>query len=226
MIVLRSLLFYAVFYLGSVYYVLGSVLAVAFAPRHLRRFPDAWSRFHRDCLRVLVGIRVRETGARPPGTVLYAIKHESFFEAIDLPNLLDHPVPFGKEELYRIPGWGRAAKAYGSVTVYRQAGAKALRSMLAEARQFIGTGRPLVIFPEGTRVAHGTRPPLQAGFAGLYKMLGLPVVPVAVNSGALYHRWWKRPGTITLHFGEPIEPGLPREEIEARVHTAINVLNS
>jgi len=226
MTVLRSLAFYAVFYTGSVYYVLASVLAVALVPRHLRRFPDAWSRFHRNCLRVLVGITVRETGARPPGTVLYAIKHESFFEAIDLPNLLDHPVPFGKEELYRIPGWGRAAKAYGSVTVYRQAGAKALRSMLAEARQFIGTGRPLVIFPEGTRVPHGTRPPLQAGFAGLYKLLGLPVVPVAVNSGPLYHRWWKRPGTITLHFGEPIEPGLPREEIEARVQAAINLLNN
>jgi len=226
MTVLRSLAFYAVFYTGSVYYVLASMLAVAIAPRHLRRFPPAWSRFHRNCLRLLVGITIRETGARPPGTVLYAIKHESFFEAIDLPNLLDHPVPFGKEELYRIPGWGRAAKAYGSVTVYRQAGAKALRSMLAEARQFIGTGRPLVIFPEGTRVPHGTRPPLQAGFAGLYKLLGLPVVPVAVDSGPLYHRWWKRPGSITLHFGEPIEPGLPREEIEARVHTAINALNN
>lgn len=226
MTVLRSLAFYAVFYTGSVYYVLASVLAAAFAPRRMRRFPDAWSRYHRVCLRALVGITVRQTGERPSGTVLYAIKHESFFEAIDLPNLFDHPVPFAKEELYRIPGWGRAARAYGSVAVYRQAGAKALRSMLAEARQFIGTGRPLAIFPEGTRVAHGTRPPLQAGFAGLYKLLGLPVVPVAVNSGPLYHRWWKRPGTITLHFGEPIEPGLPREEIEARVHAAINALNN
>jgi 1-acyl-sn-glycerol-3-phosphate acyltransferase len=224
--VVRSLLFYAVFYTGSVYYVLASILMVAVAPRHLRRFPDAWSRFHRGCMRVLLGITVRETGARPEGTALYAIKHESFFEAIDLPNTLDHPVPFGKEELYRIPGWGRAAKAYGSVTVNREQGAKALRAMLAEARTFIGTGRPLVIFPEGTRVPHGTRPPLQAGFTAIYKLLGLPVVPVAVDSGPLYHRWWKRPGTITLHFGEPIPPGLPRDEIEARVHAAINVLNA
>jgi 1-acyl-sn-glycerol-3-phosphate acyltransferase len=222
----RSLLFYAVFYLGSVYYVLASVLMVAVAPQHLRRFPDAWSRFHRGCMRVLLGIAVRETGERPEGSALYAIKHESFFEAIDLPNTLDHPVPFGKEELYRIPGWGRAAKAYGSVTVHRAEGAKALRSMLAEARTFIGTGRPLAIYPEGKRVPHGTRPPLQAGFAGIYKLLGLPVVPVAVDSGPLYHRWWKRPGVITLHFGEPIPPGLPRDELEARVHTAINVLNA
>ena len=212
---MRSLLFYAVFYTASVYYVLGSILMLAISPPRLRRFPDAWSSFHRTCMRVLLGIRVRETGTRPSGPALYAMKHESFFEAIDLPNTLDYPVPFGKEELYRIPFWGRAAKAYGSVTVRREQGAKALRAMLAEARQFASTGRPLAIFPEGTRVPHGTRPPLQAGFAGIYKLVGLPVVPVAVDSGPLYHRWWKRPGTITLHFGEAIEPGLPREEIEA-----------
>ena len=139
---------------------------------------------------------------------------------------LDHPVPFGKEELYRIPGWGRAARAYGSVSVARSEGARALRAMLADARRFADSGRPLAIFPEGTRVAHGTRPPLQAGFAGLYKLLDLPVVPVAVDSGPLYHRLWKRPGTITLHFGEPIEPGLPRAQIEARVRDAINALNT
>jgi 1-acyl-sn-glycerol-3-phosphate acyltransferase len=135
-------------------------------------------------------------------------------------------VPFGKEELHRSPGWGRAFQAYGAVTVARSEGARALRAMLAEARGFAASGRPLVIFPEGTRVPHGERPALQAGFAGLYKLLGMPVVPVAVNSGPLYHRGWKRPGTITLHFGEPIEPGLLRDEIEARVIAAINVLNS
>jgi len=227
MAVVRSLLFYAVFYGGSVFYVLAAVLVAAVAPAHVRPVPDAWSRFHRGCMRILLGITVRETGARPPpGPALYAIKHESFFEAIDLPNSLDHPVPFAKEELFAIPGWGRAARAYGAVKVARDEGARALRAMLAEARGFVGTGRPLAIFPEGTRVPHGTRPPLQAGFAGLYKVLGVPVVPVAVDSGPLYHRLWKRRGVITMHFGEPIEPGLPREEIEARVHTAINVLNA
>ena len=223
--VLRSLLFYLVFYTGSVFFVLGSVLVAAIAPKHVRVVPDAWSRFHRRCVRIL-GITIRETGSRPAGAALYAIKHESFFEAIDLPTALDHPVPFAKEELYRIPGWGRATMTYGSVMVRRDEGAKALRAMLTEARAFAGTGRPLAIFPEGTRVPHGTRPPLQAGFAGLYKLLGLPVVPVAVDSGPLYHRVCKRPGTITLHFGEAIEPGLPREMIEARVHAAINALNA
>jgi 1-acyl-sn-glycerol-3-phosphate acyltransferase len=226
MIVLRSVLFYAVFYAGSVLFVLGSVVAAVIVPERMRVFPDGWARFHRWCMRALVGIRVRETGSRPSGPALYAYKHESFFEAIDLPAALDHPVPFGKEELFRIPGWGRALRAYGSVSVARREGARALRAMLADARRFGVSGRPLAIFPEGTRVAHGTRPPLQAGFAGLYKLLDLPVVPVAVDSGPLYHRLWKRPGTITLHFGEPIESGLPRAQIEARVHAAINALNA
>ena len=97
--------------------------------------------------------------------------------------------------------------------------------MLAEARQRVADGRPLVIFPEGTRVPHGTQPPLQAGFAGLYKMLGLPVIPVAVDSGPLYQRRWKRAGTIRYRYGTEIPPGLPREEIEARVYAAINALN-
>jgi len=101
-----------------------------------------------------------------------------------------------------------------------------LRAMVAAARGFAERGRPLVIFPEGTRIPHGQRARLQSGFAGLYKLLDLPVVPVAVDSGPLYHRRWKKPGVITVRVGERIEPGLPRQELEARVIEAINALNS
>jgi 1-acyl-sn-glycerol-3-phosphate acyltransferase len=225
MSLLRSLAFYTAFYGGSVAFVMLAVGALALAPGRLPGVVRNWSRWHRFCLRYLAGIRVRETGERATGPVLYAFRHESFFEAIDLPALLDWPAVFAKIELFSIPGWGRAARAYGAVPVARTEGAKTLRAMVREARAFAAMGRPLVIFPEGTRVPHGTRMPLQAGFAGLYKLLGLPVVPVAVDSGVLYHHWIKRPGTITLQFGTPIEPGLPRAEIEARVTAAINALN-
>ena len=97
--------------------------------------------------------------------------------------------------------------------------------MIVSARDKVEDGRPLVIFPEGTRVPHGEEPPLQSGFAGIYKLLGLPVVPVAVESGPVYHRRLKRPGTITYKFGEPIPPGLPRDEVERKVLDAINALN-
>jgi 1-acyl-sn-glycerol-3-phosphate acyltransferase len=98
--------------------------------------------------------------------------------------------------------------------------------MIAAAKKLSAVDRPLVIFPEGTRIPHGERGDLQAGFAGLYKLIGVPVIPVAVNSGPLYHRWLKRPGTITYKVGEAIPPGIPRKEVEARVMEAINALNT
>ena len=135
---------------------------------------------------------------------------------------------FAKQELFAIPVWGLLGRRYGLIVVQRDAGARALRSMITAARNnalAAGRPRPLVIFPEGTRVAHDAAPPLQAGFAGIYKMAGLPVVPIAVDSGPLYQRRWKRAGVIRYRIGEPIAHGLPRADIEARVTAAINALH-
>jgi len=159
--------------------------------------------------------------------VLYAIKHESMFETLDIPRFYDHPIIVAKKQLFSIPFWGRAAIAYGMIPIDRDGGARALRQMLAQAKAALADGYPIIIFPEGTRVPHGEHPPLQAGFAGLYKMLKVPVVAVAVDSGKLSpmrHRFW-RSGTITYRIAEPIPPGLSRDEIERQVHTAINALN-
>ena len=72
----------------------------------------------------------------------------------------------------------------------------------------------------------GEGPALQSGFAGLYRVLGLPVVPVALDSARVWPRGFvKRPGTIRFKVGETIPPGLKRDDIEARVHAAINALN-
>ena len=223
--VVRSLLFYFAFYVGSVLFLVGSAPVLLFSPAVSRIVPDWWSRWHRICARVLLGIRVVVEGPRPQGGQLVAGKHESFFEAIDMPTLFNYPAVFAKMELMRIPIWGTLGRHYGLIPVERDQGAKALRAMVSAARQRAAANRVLVIFPEGTRVPHGERHALQSGFAGIYKLIGLPVVPLAVNSGGLYHRLWKRPGTITYRFGEVIPPGLPREEIEARVTAAINALN-
>ncbi|WP_223276657.1 lysophospholipid acyltransferase family protein [Sphingomonas daechungensis] len=111
--------------------------------------------------------------------------------------------------------------------VDRSAGAKALREMLLLGKEAAAIGRPVIIYPEGTRVRPGETPPLQAGFAGLYKALGLPVVPVAMDSGRLWGRNLPRnAGTVHFVVGEPIPAELKREDIEARVHAAINVLES
>ncbi len=225
MALLRSLAFYLVFYVGSIGFSTAALMVASFSPLTLRKVVRSWSRYHRGCARVLLGIRVQIEGDAPRGAAFYVLKHESFFEAIDQPALLESPAVFAKEELFSVPLWGPAARAYGLVPVARDQGPKALRTMLTAAKSLVASGRPLSLFPEGTRVPHGSQPALQAGFAGLYKLLGLPVVPVAVDSGPLYHRFIKRSGTMTYRFGEPVPPGLKREEAEARVLAAINALN-
>ncbi|MDJ0979086.1 MAG: lysophospholipid acyltransferase family protein [Erythrobacter sp.] len=222
----RSLLFYPVFYGFSALLVVASVLAIPFGRERLRGVVATWGRWHRWCLERIVGIKVVLEGTLPDGPVLIAVKHESYFEAIDMPRLFRFPTVFAKRELFLIPGWGYSARIYGLIPVARDKGARALREMIKTARERVAEGRPLVIFPEGTRVEHGSQPPLQSGFAGTYKLLGLPVVPIAVNSGPVYHRLIKRPGTITYRVGETIPAGLKREEIETRVHAAINALNA
>lgn len=225
MIYLRNLAFYAAFYGASVFFVLGALASSHVAPHRIRWFCEGWSAWHNTCCKYLLGITIRITGERPAAPSFYAIKHESFFEAIAMPWLFDFPAVFAKAELSEIPGWGHASRVWGNIAVSRDEGAKALRQMLREVRPAVEAQRPICIFPEGTRVPHGRRPVLQSGFAALYKLIGLQVVPVAVDSGPIYHRRWKVPGTITIHFGEAIETGLPREDIEARVHAAINCLN-
>jgi len=224
--VVRSLAFYIVFYVFSAGLVIWTALLLMLGGRGFVPSVVGWSRFHRWCVRHILGIKVVIEGALPQGRMFVASKHESFFEAIDMPTLLPHPVVFAKAELFKVPLWGLAAREWGNIAVEREAGAKALRNMISEARRLTADGRPLAIFPEGTRVRHGAAPPLQSGFAGIYKLIGLPVVPVAVNSGMLYHHRWKRRGTIIIRIGEAIPPGLPRDEIEARVHEAINALNT
>jgi len=225
MSVLRSLVFYPVFYGFSAVLVIASVLAIPFGRDALRGVVATWGTWHRWCLKALLGIHVVVEGEMPQGPVLIAVKHESYFEAIDMPRLFHFPTVFAKRELFLIPGWGFSARIYGLIPVARDKGARALREMIKTAKLRVDEGRPLVIFPEGTRVSHNEEVPLQSGFAGIYKLLGLPVVPIAVNSGPIYHRIVKQPGTITYRVGETIPAGLRRNEIEERVHSAINALN-
>ena len=137
------------------------------------------------------------------------------------------PVIVIKRELADIPLFGWLTRRYGVIAVERSAGAKALRALVEEGNQAVASGRAVIIYPEGTRVRVGEKPKLKSGFAALYRALGLPVVPVAVDSGRLWGRGIVHcSGTITLKVGETIPPGLKRDEIERRVHAAINLLET
>lgn len=223
---MRALLFAAIFYPGSVYFVAMAPIVALFGQPPLIRHVYGWARFHQWCTRTLLKVDWRVDGDMPTEPVLIAMKHEAMYETVQSLLLLDRPAPVFKRELMNIPLWGWALRQYGGIVIDREAGASAMRIMLAEARALTAAGRPILIYPEGTRVPHGTSPELKSGIAGLYRMLKLRVVPVACDSGRFIPRKGpKRPGTITFKVGETIPPGLPREEFEARVHAAINALN-
>lgn len=224
---LRSLFFALLFYGASVPMVFATPIAALLGKGALRAYVSGWIALMRWLARWILGIRVRIEGEIPDGPVLFAAKHEALFEALELTRLLKAPATVMKRELAQIPIWGWAARRYGVIVVDRAASAAALRAMMKDARGALAQSRSVLIFPEGTRVAPGETPPLRAGFAGLYRMLALPVVPVAVDSGKVWPRKGpKRPGVVTFRFGAIVPPGLPRAEAEARVHAGINALNA
>ena len=222
---LRSLAYAAVFYSATILLVLVGIVATLIGRRPTLAVVLGWVDFHHLLVERVLGIRIRVEGSIPPGANLIAVKHQSMLETMEMVRLTQQPVIVIKKELADIPLFGRMTRRYGVIAVERSAGAKALRALVEDGRQAVESGRPVIIYPEGTRVRVGESPPLRSGFAALYRALALPVVPVAVDSGRLWGRGLvHRTGTVTLKVGEVIPPGLKREEVEARVHAAINAL--
>jgi 1-acyl-sn-glycerol-3-phosphate acyltransferase len=223
----RSLLFAAIFYSATVLWVLAGVAASLFGRGATLKIALGWVDFHHWLTRNLLGIRSRVEGVLPEGAYLFAVKHQSMYETLEMVRLTRLPAVVMKKELADIPLFGFLTRQYGVIPVERSAGAKALRAMVAAGKEAVASGRPVIIFPEGTRVRPGEDPRLRAGFAGLYRALGLPVVPVAVDSGRLWGRGLiHKSGVVTFKVGEMIPPGLKRDEAEARVHAEINALES
>jgi 1-acyl-sn-glycerol-3-phosphate acyltransferase len=208
-------------------------LPILLAPRRrVMRFGRFWARCVLALLKVIVGLdgEVRGLEHLPGGPSIIAMKHQSAWDTLILPVVLGDPAVVLKRELLVIPFYGWYAARAGSIAIDRGGGAGALRHMVAGARRAASAGRPVVIFPEGTRTAPGGRLPYQPGVAALYQALRLPVVPAAVNSGLYWGRrsFVKRPGRIVLAFLEPIPAGLPRREmmaeLEARIEDATRML--
>ena len=227
MALIRSLLFAGIFYSGSVIVISFAVIESLFGQEATIRGARRWALWHRWCARSLLGLSTRVEGTLPQSGALIVFKHESMFEAVETLALFDRPAVVMKQELLDMFGWGYVARRHGVIPVNREAGASAMRAMISAAKAAKTAGRPIILFPEGTRVPHGQSPPLRAGLAGLYKVLGLPVVPVALDSGKFSPRgsFVKQGGVVTMRVGEAIPAGLSREEIEARVHLGINALS-
>lgn len=229
----RSVLFDASFYIASF------VLMVIFLP--LMLLPQGaifwagriWVKVAMGLLQAIVGLTYRVEGLEnlPEGPCIVACKHESAWETLIFHSLLNRPGYALKRELTWIPLINLYFWRMGMVIIDRGAGASALKSLLNGARRLMAQGRPLVIFPEGTRGVPGKPSAYQAGVGVLYRDLGVPVIPVALNSGLFWGRRspLKLPGQITIQFLSPIQPGLSRvefmEKLTDRIESACEKLN-
>ncbi len=222
---LRSLLFNAVFLLWSVVMHLAT-LPLLFGPgRAIYLMGWIWVRGSLLLLGAICGLRYRVEGWEnlPDQPVIIAAKHQSIWETIAFCHVFRRPVFVLKQELLRIPFYGWYLNRTGMIAIDRDGGARALRRMIAEARERLDDGKHIVIFPEGTRTEPGQRRPYHPGVAALYKQLDVPVLPVALNSGLYWpaRSFRQRPGVITVRLLPPLPPGLDRREFIARLEQAI-----
>lgn len=227
MTLLRSLLFNLAFYVWTAFLGIAA-LPMLLTPRAMvMRFGRWWSRTVLDLARAIAGIDYELRGSQhlPGGPAIIAMKHQSAWDTLGAPALFGDVAIVVKRELLWIPCYGWYARKAGMVPIDRGAGATALKAMLRRAREVVAERRPIVIFPEGTRTAVGTKRPYHPGVAALYTQLGLPVVPVAVNSGLYWPRrsFLKRPGRIVVEMLPPLPTGLDRKAFLAELQSRIEI---
>jgi 1-acyl-sn-glycerol-3-phosphate acyltransferase len=215
MLILRSLLFNLCFYLNTGLWLL-IALPTFFMPYWaILEVAKTWGRVNLWLLRVIAGIdyQIRGREKIPSGALIVASKHQSAWETFALLHLFDSPTFIMKRELQWIPIFGWLTIKGRMVSVNRGAGAQALRDMTERARVELSRGRQLIIFPEGTRRPVEAEPRYKFGIAHLYAEEGVPVLPVALNSGLFWPRrtFLRHPGTVVVEILDPILPGKDKD---------------
>ena len=223
MILLRSVVYNIWFYVVSVVLVLACGPFLPFPRRYsgpvvwvIGRF---WARLLVGGARVICGIRVAVTGREnlPVGPVLIASNHQSAFDTIIWLLLIDRAVYVVKKELGHIPLYGGITRRLGMIIVDRDAGAAAIRHLLAGAAQAVAENRSIVIFPEGTRSHPDEVGVLHPGVAAMAAHSGLAVVPVVTDSGRHWGRrtFLRYPGTIHIAIRPALPAGMKRRDLLA-----------
>lgn len=225
MLALRSLLFNILFYINLVLWQIALVPTFLMPRVALNRCFQLWARSNMWLMRITVGTRVEVRGLEniPKGGLLVASKHQSFWETFALLPYFDDAAFVLKRELSWIPFFGWYAMKARMVPIDRGGSITTIKAMSKRARETTDEGRQLIIFPEGTRRAPGAEPDYKQGVIHLYRRLGQPCLPVALNSGHFWprRRFMRYPGTIIVEFLPPIPPGLPSKEFSGRLQDAI-----
>ena len=232
MTALRAGLFVLWFY-GSmtIIGVLGMPLMLI-SPRLGIDVARTWSAVSMWGLRWICGVKIRVDGKEhiPHGAAIVAGKHQTQLDTVAPFVLLPQPAFVLKKELLSMPVFGFFAGRSGHIPVDREAQAAALKTMLRAARKARDGGRQIMIFPEGTRKPHGAPPDYKIGVYAIYRDLGVPCVPLALDTGKVWSvsGYDIKPGVTTFRFLEAIPPGLSRDAfmhtLQERIETASEAL--
>lgn len=229
MIFLRSTLFNILFYALTAAGCIFALPALLF-PRGaalwvLVTYQKILFLVERGVMGIHLEIRGREN-IPEQGSYLVAAKHQSPYETMKLHLVFPNPSVVLKKELMEIPLWGWYAARIGMIPIDRSAKSEAMKSLIHGSHLAIAEGRPIVIFPQGTRVEAGQsvkERPYRHGVARIQEATGLPIVPMALNSGLFWPRkgWLRRPGTVVFSILPPIPPGKSVVETMAEVERVI-----
>ena len=218
MLLLRSLLFNFFLYIGITSVFLIALPTLFLPPKFTLFFGKCLGHYVILVVKIFLSTKVEFKGLENiPKNEKYfvASAHQSMFETFALQSVLDYPVFILKKELLKIPLFGLYLKKIDSIEITRDTTTKENLGFFDKVASIIkNKKRPLLIFPQGTRVKADDRVPFKKGVGRIYEALNICCVPVALNSGNIWPKSGiiKYPGKITVSFLKPIEPGLNRDE--------------
>ena len=227
MLLLRSLFFNLVLYTGIVVVFLIALPTLFLPPKFTLLFGKFLGHYVVFIVKIFLNTKVEFKGIENiPKREKYflASAHQSMFETFALQSVLTYPVFILKKELLKIPLFGLYLKKIKSIEIVRDTTTKDNLNFFDKVATIIkNEKRPLLIFPQGTRVNVDDKVPFKKGVGRIYEALNISCVPIALNSGKVWpkHGVIKHPGKITVSFLKPIEPGLNRDDFIKNLETKI-----
>jgi 1-acyl-sn-glycerol-3-phosphate acyltransferase len=227
MTLFRSLIFNIFLYVGIIFIFLLALPTLLLPPKFTLLFGKFLGHYVIFIVRFLLNVKVKIKGIDniPKGEKFFvASAHQSMFETFALQAVLDFPVFILKKELLKIPLFGLYLRKIRSIEIVRDTTTKDNLNFFDKVAAVIKTeSRPLLIFPQGTRVKANETVPFKKGVGRIYEALNISCLPIALNSGNVWPKkgFLKYPGKITISLMEPIKPGLNRDEFVKSIENKI-----
>jgi 1-acyl-sn-glycerol-3-phosphate acyltransferase len=224
-LIVRSIIFNVLFYLNLIAHLIAALPTLVMTRHAVIAVAKSWGYTNIWLLKAICDIKVEYVGREkiPAGAMIVAAKHQSVLETFALIPLFADPAFIVKRELMWIPVFGWYIWKADMIPVDRGARTQALNAMSERAKTELARGRQLIIFPEGTRRAPGAEPAYKYGVVQLYAAIGVPCLPVALNSGVVWRRrsFKRYPGTVRIEILDPIPPGLDKRAFFDRLKSDI-----